>query len=83
MQARTVVAADSDPSVEAGGFDPADEEGAALDQAVAGDKRTSNLVDGETVGGGEEQAMVRPDDAMFVAVLPRGEEQRSILAAVP
>jgi hypothetical protein len=39
---------------------------------------TSDLVDGETVGGGEEQVVVLPDDAIFVSVLSRGQEKGSI-----
>jgi hypothetical protein len=76
-QARTVVVADSDPSIKAGGSDSEDEEGAALDQRRV-DQRTSDLVDRETGRKGKEQVVVRPNHAMFVAVLSRGEEQGSI-----
>jgi hypothetical protein len=57
-QARTVVVADSDPSIKAGGSDSEDEEGAALDQRRV-DQRTSDLVDRETGRKGKEQVMVR------------------------
>jgi hypothetical protein len=53
-----MVAADSDPAVEADGSDPADDEGRCSTRLQWVDHRTSDLVDGETVGGGEEQVVV-------------------------
>jgi hypothetical protein len=52
------VAADSDPAVEADGSDPADDEGWCSTRLRRVDHRTSDLVDGETVGGEEEQVVV-------------------------